>query len=151
MSVARAAMIVAFWLLVGVPVGAQDSVSASPDVTVQLGVTAQTSADEQVAVDNLFGIVTHSRCSPGCDGLWEGEQWGPSFGLRDTVELPGPVFVSRGDVVRYDRVTYSIEDAGSAGVPEGAITDAVAESNGLLLSFDTTVDLAGVVRPQMRT
>ena len=50
-----------------------------------------------------------------------------------------------GDVIRYDGAAYSIEfDASAAGLPNGVATDATSLSaNGLLLSFDTTVDLGG--------
>jgi hypothetical protein len=57
----------------------------------------------------------------------------------------GGVVARPGDVVRYDGVAYSIEfDAAAAGLPSGVETDATSLSaNGLLLSFDTTVDLGG--------
>ena len=68
------------------------------------------------------------------------------FCLATTIELPGPVFASAGTSSASTAVNYSIEfSASAAGVPEGAVTDAVAETAGLLLSFDITVDLGGGV------
>ena len=43
-------------LVVAVPASAQEVVSASPDVTIDLG-TSAIAADEDVAVDNQLGIV----------------------------------------------------------------------------------------------
>jgi hypothetical protein len=140
------------WTLAITPAAlAQDLVSASPDVTIELGLTTQTSADENVAVDNLLGMVllqnlgTLPRAGDlSCYAkLTDGDDL---FCFDTTVELPGPVYAQRGDVVRFDGADFSIEfDASAAGVPAGAVTDAVAETGGLLLSFDTTVDLGGGV------
>ena len=127
---------------------ALDFVSASPDVTVELD--GLFFADEDVAVDNLLGITVASPLGtlPGNAEvtayalLLDGDHL---LAFDTTAELPGSVFARRGDVVRYDGANYSIEfDASAASVPEGAVVDAVAESAGLLLSFDTTVDLGGV-------
>lgn len=64
-----------------------------------------------------------------------------------SVELPGPVFASRRDVVRDAGGTITIElDGGAAGIPLDAAIDALALTGAgeLLLSFDTTVALPGL-------
>ncbi|RQW79105.1 MAG: hypothetical protein EHM62_06855, partial [Methylococcus sp.] len=66
-----------------------------------------------------------------------------------TIELPGAVIARPADVVRrLANGTFSITFNGAAeGVPAGASIDAVSvDGNGdLLLSFDTTVSLDGLV------
>ena len=57
LAVSRILMSLPFAIAQASSIRAQDFVSASPDVTVELGVTAQTTADEDVAVDNLLGMV----------------------------------------------------------------------------------------------
>ena len=125
--------------MAGFQTSTEDSVSASPDVTVELGVTAQTTADQQVAVDNLAGIVVLQNLGV-LPELADVTAYGRAsnddhlLAFETTVELPGRIYARRGDVVRYDGATYSIEfDASGAGLPDGTITHAVAESSGLLL------------------
>ena len=126
------------------------SVSVSPDVTVELSAT--TFDHEDVAVDNLLGVVVPASLGSlpanadvtAYHLLGNGDQL---FSLDTTVTLPGPLTAEPADVVRYDGVSYTLEFDGSAeGVPNGVITDAVgvAGSGDLLLSFDTTVDLGPV-------
>jgi hypothetical protein len=128
-----------------------DSASLSPDVTVELGATAQVAADENVAVDNLAGMVALAPLGSlpaaadvsGYELLWNGDRL---LCFETTVELPGPVVAEPGDVVRYDGSVYSIEmDASENGVPAGVLCDAVAVAGGtgLLLSFDVTAALPG--------
>ncbi len=123
------------------------SVSASPDVTVEL--SSATFDDEDVAVDNLLGIVVPTSLGTlpanadvtAYHLLGSGDQL---FSLGTTVTLSGPLTVEPGDVVRYDGSTYSVEfDASANSIPSGVITDAVSRDSGgdLLISFDTTVDL----------
>ena len=64
-----------------------------------------------------------------------------------TVELPGPVYASRRDVVRDASGSITIELEGStAGIPPGVAIDALALTSAgeLLLSFDTAVALPGL-------
>lgn len=135
-------------LLVPVPaLAAPNSASVSPDITVVLS-TVNT-ADEDVSVDNLLGIVV-----PASIGTLPSETDVAAYTLLPngdqllafdtTVELPGPITVERGDVVRYDGGDYTLEfDASANGVPNGAIADAVTTTplGDLVLSFDTTVVL----------
>ena len=135
--------------LSAIPAMAQEIVSASPDVTIDLG-AGVVATDQDVAVDNQLGIVMLENLGPlpsssevvalGLDV--NGDQL---LAFDTTTELSGGVVARKGDVVRFDGVAYSIEfDASLAGVPSSASTDAVSWStNGLLLSFDTTVSLPG--------
>ncbi|MBT8462735.1 MAG: hypothetical protein KJO44_09475 [Gemmatimonadetes bacterium] len=129
---------------------AQEVVSASPDVTIALGGAPLTTADEDVVVDNRFGLFAletlgalPNRADVTAFGL---ELGGARLVAFDTtVELPGSVIARRGDVVRTDGASFSIVfDASAAGVPPGATTDAVSLApSGLLLSFGTAVSLGG--------
>lgn len=146
--------LVAFVLALGAPAGASGPTSASisPDVTVDLAGTPFD--DEDVAVDNLLGVVLPASLGSLPENaavtayhlLPTGEVL---FALDTSVALPGPLVVERRDVVRLkDGVTYFLEFDGSVrGVPDSAAVDAVSmtEFGQLLLSFDTTVDLGGVV------
>ncbi len=135
-------------ILAAAPVAAQPIVSASPDVTIDLG--AVVVADENVAVDNQLGIVMLADLGmlpQASDVVALGEEPNGDrlFALDTTVSLPGGVVARAGDVVRYDGISYAIAfDAQAAGLPAGTLTDAVSPSTaGLLLSFDSTVDLGG--------
>jgi hypothetical protein len=142
------------WTLTGLfwsamPAAAQEIVSASPDITIDLG-AGVVAADEDVAVDNQLGIVALENLGPlpnssevvalGLDV--NGDRL---LAFDTTTPLSGGVIARKGDVVRFDGAVYSIEfDASLAGLPTSAATDAVSLSaNGLLLSFDTTVSLSG--------
>jgi hypothetical protein len=128
---------------------AQNVVSASPDITIDLGASLIVS-DEDVAVDNQLGIVVLENL-----GSLPTESEVVALGLDvngdrllsfdTTTSLAGGIVARPGDVIRYDGAIYSIEfDASAAGLPPGVATDAASLSkNGLLLSFDTTVDLGG--------
>jgi hypothetical protein len=141
-------------LLVGGTALAQppiDSVSISPDVDV--GLAGTFAADEDVAVDNLLGVVLPASLGSipknaavkAYHLLANGEQL---FALDTTAYLPGPLLVEQRDIVRYDGAAYTLEfDGSTAGVPNGVAVDAVSmtDSGQLLLSFETTAQLGGVV------
>jgi hypothetical protein len=136
-------------LLSAIPSMAQEIISASPDVTINLGASVITS-DEDVAVDNQLGIVVLESLGvlpDASDVIALGfDVNGDRLIAFDTATLLlGNVVARPGDVVRYDGGSYSIEfDAAAAGVPTGVLTDATSLApGGLLLSFDTTVDLGG--------
>lgn len=70
------------------------------------------------------------------------------YALATTVELPGPLLVERRDVVRDGAGGPSLElDGGAAGVPDGVGIDALSQTGAaeLLVSFDTAVELSGVL------
>jgi hypothetical protein len=126
------------------------SASVSSDVSVELSAT--TFDDEDVAVDNLLGVVVPTPLGAipanadvtAYHLLSNGDQL---FSLDTAVTLPGPLTAEHGDVVRYDGVSYSLEfDASAEGVPNGVVTNAVSQdgSGNLLLSFDITVDLGAL-------
>jgi hypothetical protein len=145
-------------LLVGGTALAQpaiDSVSISPDVDV--GLAGTTAADEDVAVDNLLGVVLPASLGSLPERaavtayhlLANGDRL---FALDTAVSLPGPILlpieVEQRDVVRYDGAAYTLEfDGSAAGVPNGVAVDAVSMtvSGDMLLSFDTTAQLGGTI------
>jgi hypothetical protein len=139
------------WIFVwAMPATAQEIVSASPDITIDLGASALITADEDVAVDNQLGIVVLENLGVLPDAsevtaLGLDAKGDRLIAFETTTALAGGVVARPGDVVRYDGATYSIEfDASAAGLPSGTLTDATSLSaTGLLLSFDTTVDLGG--------
>lgn len=144
-------------VLVAAPVAtAQQVVSASPDIALSLGGASLAASDEDVAVDNRLGVVALESLGslPVASDVtaFALDLAGRRLMAFDTtVELGGGLVVDRGDVAQYDGANYSIVfDASAAGVPQSAQTDAVSLApTGLLLSFDTTVDLGGtVVAPQ---
>jgi hypothetical protein len=139
-------------LLVGTLTGsalAQNVVAGSPDVTIDFGASA-VAADEDVAIDDQSGAIVLEDL-----GVLPRESEVIALGLdvngdrfisfETTTTLSDGTVAWLGDVVRYDGTGYSIEfDASAAGLPAGTATDATSLSaNGLLLSFDTTVDLGG--------
>ena len=130
---------------------AQTFVFASPDIGVELGVSDVDVRDEDVAVDQGGGIVGMADLG----GLPENVDIA-GFGLAMTGELLmafdttvqlGALTARAGDVVGYDGFVHTLAfDATANGVPHGVRTDAVAgTTSGLLLSFDTDLDLAGSV------
>ncbi len=128
-----------------------DSVTSSPDVTVELGTTDELIADEDAALDEFAGSVVPVDLGalPAASDLSGYERLADGDALLcfdTTVELPGFVLAEPGDVVRFDGTSYSLEfDASLNGLPPGAFCDAVTvTSTGVLeLSFDTTVSLPG--------
>ena len=126
-------------------------VSVSPDVSVELSGTLI--HDEAVGVDLLGGAVASQSffsipaeaeliafdLLPGGDVL---------LAFANALLLPGnpvPVLARPGDVMRLQGTVYSFEfDGIVAGLPRGVLTDAVsASAAGLLLSFDTSVEIGG--------
>ena len=139
-------------LLSAITATAQEVVSASPDITIDLGASIVT-ADEDVAVDNQLGIVMLENLGPIPDAsdviaLGFDVNGDRLIAFDTTTLLLGNVVARPGDVIRYNGASYSIEfDATAAGIPMGVMTDATSLApGGLLLSFDTTVDLgAGLI------
>jgi len=136
-------------LLSAIPATAQEIVSASPDVTIDLGSSIVT-ADEDVSVDNQLGIVVLENLGALPDAsdviaLGLDVNGDRLIAFDTTTSLAGGVVARPGDVVRYDGSAYSFEfDASAARVPMGVMTDATSlAAGGLLLSFDTTADLGG--------
>jgi hypothetical protein len=135
------------WVAATARAATPDFVALSPDITVKVAGT--TIEDEEVALDNLLGIVvptglgnlpenasvTAYHACPNGDQL---------FSLDATVELPDSLTARPGDVVRYDGDAYTLEfDASEGGVAESSVADGVGMSSDgrLLLSFDTTTQL----------
>jgi len=146
-AAARLSLLILLILLIDVTATAQQIVSASPDVTIDLGAGVN-AADEDVVVDNQLGVVLLENLGALPDAsdviaLAVDVNGDRLVAFDTTTSLAGGVVARPGDVVRYDGTSYSIEfDALAAGVPSGVMTDACSISNnGLLLSFDTTVDL----------
>lgn len=132
---------------------AQNVISLSPDVTIELGAGNLVTPDDAVAVDNQQGVVALQNLGVipgGADVIAYAEGSGTRifFAVDSTVALTGGLVARPGDVVALNGVTYSIAfSALGAGLPPGIRTDAVALSStgGLLLSFDTAVSLPGAL------
>jgi len=134
---------------------ADDAVTLSADTTVELG--GVTFGDEEVLTDDRAGRVGAVPLGGFPDGadvaayhqFVGGAQSGDQLYTVDTaMDLGGGLVAERGDVVRFDGTTDTIEFDGSAeGIPDGVMVDAVSihSAGGLLLSFDTTVDLGAVI------
>ena len=144
----------ALLLLAALPAASQDVLQGSPDTTVELGVGDTILRDESIAISPSTGIVTRLQI-PGVPRRSELTAYHVTAGaatalllsFQNHVELPG-LLARAGDVVRLEAGVFTTEfDAGAAGVPLGVHVDAVSESaGGLLLSFDTSVEIsAGVV------
>ncbi len=119
----------------------------SSDTTVVLG--AVTLADEELAADDLAGgvlqvLVGLLPASADLDAFHDLGSGAILFSLDVPALLGGTSFLPA-DIVRFDGVAFTKEiDAFSAGIPPGVNVDAVAAGGGgLLVSFDTTVALAG--------
>lgn len=134
------------WGLTALP-----ALDVSPDVTVDL--SGQVLADEDVGEDDLLGGVVPLDVGPvpaaaDVQATFDGGASDRLLSLDITTNLPGAGATGPADVARWDGATYAIEfDGAAAGVPPGARVDAVAraEDGDLLLSFDVTVSLGGVV------
>ncbi len=124
--------------------------SASPDISIEL--TGLLIDDGSLAVADFSGggILSEITGLPpsadltGFAALGNGDFL---LAFQNAVELPGPLIARSGDLVRLSGNTYSIEfGAAAAGLPAGTLIDAVTEAaGGLLLSFDTTIEFAGVI------
>ncbi len=125
-----------------------NSAIVSPDITVDLSGT--TLDDQLVGDDDLSGTVVAVTIGPLADATDVNAYYLESgtsdelFSLDVTADLGG-LIAYPGDVVRFDGAIYTLKfDASAEGVPDGTMTDAVAiVGSDLLLSFDTTVTLAG--------
>ncbi len=122
------------------------SIRYTPDITVVLGGTTVT--PQNVAEDNLAGtvsLVNIGTIPNGTDVIaYSPLANGDQLLAFDTTLTLGSLTVRPGDVVRLSGTTYSLEfDATANGIPNGVMTDAVAQisPNDLLLSFDVTVAL----------
>jgi len=128
---------------------AQQVVSASPDVTIQLGVGNVMTHDHAVAADNQLGVVALQNLgtipdSADVTGYADAGAGTFLFSLDTTVSLSGGIVATPADVVAWNGATHSIVFDGSAqGIPSGVQVDAIGFSNGLVLSFDTDVSLPG--------
>lgn len=142
------------WLFVaslGVPTAslAQQVVSASPDVTIQLGAGNVVTHDHAVAADNQLGVVALQNLgtipeSADVTGYADAGAGTFLFSLDTTASLSGGVVATPGDVVAWNGATHSILFDGSVqGIPSGVQVDAIGFSNGLIVSFDTDVSLPG--------
>lgn len=128
---------------------AQQVVSASPDVTIQLGAGNVVTHDHAVAADNQLGVVALQNLgaipeSADVTGYADAGAGTFLFSLDTTASLSGGVVATPGDVVAWNGATHSILFDGSVqGIPRGVQVDAIGFSNGLILSFDTDVSLPG--------
>jgi hypothetical protein len=142
--------LVAWTVLLPVSSQAQDSVSLSPDTTVELsGVVFE---DQKVVSDDQTGFVALAPLGALPEAtdvtayhlMASGDQL---FSLDITANLGGGLTAAPGDVMRFDGVTDTLEfDASAEGIPDGVIVDGVSvhSSGDLVLSFDTTVELGGL-------
>jgi hypothetical protein len=128
-----------------------DSVSASPDVGIVL--SGALFHDEDVAIDDLLGGVAPENlgalpAAGAIDAYHLASDGNRFFSFDTTVELPGGVIAGPADVVSYDGVGYGVRFDGAAqGIPAGVAVDAFTFDSDVLflVSFDTTVELAGSV------
>ncbi len=125
------------------------SVRYAPDITVVLGGTTVT--PQNVAADNLAGtvsLVNIGSIPNGTDVIaYSPLANGDQLLAFDTTLTLGSLTARPGDVVRLSGTTYSLEfDATANGIPNGVMTDALAEisPNDLLLSFDVTITLGSL-------
>lgn len=128
---------------------AADELAASPDVTVELSGTpvfdrAVAHDDGSIATQDFGGLPDGSDV-----GAYHVEPGGGVlFAVDVTVALPGGLVLTPRDVARLEGGVYTISfDGAAAGIPDGVRVDAVGRTStgDLLLSFDTTVDVGGVV------
>ena len=126
-------------------------VRISPDVSIDYAGAAV--HDEDVAIDDLAGAgfagtFALGGLSPTADlnAFHLRDDGDALFSLDTTQLLPNGLVAEPRDVVRYDGAGYFLEfDGSSAGIANGVRVDAVTDGPaGMLLSFDTAVELAGV-------
>jgi hypothetical protein len=134
------------------PATGQEVVSASPDITIAIGSGNLVTSDEDVAIDNQLGIVVLENLGSLPDAsdvvaVGLAANGDRLFVLDTTTSLAGGVVASPRDVIRFDGASYTKElDGNAAGLSSGVTIDAVSIApGGLLLSFDTTVNLSGLV------
>jgi hypothetical protein len=145
---------VALWLLAGDAraVTQLDQLTTSPDVTAVLH--GQVVADENALAEDLLGGAALAPVAgiPSRADLVALEDLpggGVLFSVDVAVVLPGSLTVEPRDVIQLDPASgsYTLRfDGSAAGVPDGVRIDALATNGAqLLLSFDTTVALGGLV------
>jgi hypothetical protein len=130
---------------------ARGDVSASPDVALALSGT--TVRDGEIAYDDPAGgvfVALRDALPDGVDvdGYHADGPGALLFSTDVAVALPGGVVAAPEDVVLLSGGIWTIVFDGSAeGVPPDADVDALTRlgADAFLLSFDTTVDLGGVV------
>jgi hypothetical protein len=123
----------------------------SPDTTIAIG--GEVLGRDEVGEDDLAGAVTFTGTGvalPIGANLTAFQRLAGGGALLSTditVDLPGPAIARPGDVVQQTVGDPTLAFvASTAGLPPGAHVDAVAElGSDLLVSFDTTVSLGGVV------
>lgn len=137
------------------PAQGLDEPATSPDVTIDLEAPALAVLDEDAAFEQAggapmladLGVLPGAADLAGYHLLANGDQL---FSLDTTATL-GAVTARPVDVVRVTpAAVYTLEfDGVAAGLPLGTRVDAVSvdASSHLLLSFDTTVELATATRP----
>jgi hypothetical protein len=147
------------WLVLGLlflgarETGAQEVVSASPDVTITVGGSALEVRDDEVVLDNRLGVVLPEALVgiPQTTDVTAYARVGSSYAVafETTTALPDGVVARPRDVALYDapNAAHSLLLDGSAdGLPDGLGIDALSFSwGGLLLSFDRTVEVGGLV------
>jgi hypothetical protein len=137
----------ALGLALVLPAGA--AVEISTDVTVDLAGTVARDQDVVEDTGSAIGKVNLGTIPSAADlaAYSVATDGDVLFALDVTTELPGGVTVTPRDVVRWNESSYSLELRGADhGVPAGAAIDAIGVVAGdLLLSFDVTVTLGGVV------
>lgn len=137
--------------LVALGAAAQSVVSASPDITIQLGSGDVVTSDEAVAADNQLGIVALQSLGgipSSADVTGYADAGGGTFyfSLDTTVSLSGGVVARPADVVSWNGASHGLVfDSALHRVPSGVQVDAVGVTfgGGLLLSFDTDAALPG--------
>lgn len=133
--------------VVGLSAPASAAPRYSPDTTVVLSGTI--TSDEDVVSDTGIGTVVFEDLGAlpppvEVDAYHRFSNGQQQFSIDVTAALPGGLTVEPADVVRFDGSAYSLVfDASAEGLPEGANVDAITASSGLVLSFDTTLALAG--------
>jgi hypothetical protein len=128
-----------------------DALLVSPDLAVELGGTALQAFE--LAEDNLHGAILQVMLPVGFDPAAdlaahaEMPDGDLLWAFDRSFSLPDETVVERGDIVRFDGVDLDIVFAAQdAGVPPGAMVDAIAVlGEDLLLSFDVSIDVGGVV------
>jgi hypothetical protein len=137
------------WALAFAAAAPAQDIAISPDVSVDLSGTVLD--DEDVGADlGSAGVVPEVLGNPSTHtnvnayhALPNGDKL---MSFNTTVELPGGLRAEPRDVILWDGSSHFVDwDGAAAGVPDGAVVDAVVEISGaLVVSFDTSVDLGGV-------
>jgi hypothetical protein len=129
-----------------------EEATLSPDITISVDAGSLVVEDEDAVIDfsgpavyALLGTLPANVALTGYHLLPGGLQL---FSLDTTVLIARSLTVEPRDVVLYEAALYSRAfDGSAAGVPAGAGIDAITftDHGELVLSFDVTVDLSGVI------